>query len=102
VVTAVSDVGDEVGLPREFALEQNYPNPFNPETLIRYSVPASAHVRIGVYAVTGELVELLVDQAREAGRHEVWFDAREAASGVYLCRMEAAGRQFVRKLVLLR
>jgi len=102
VLTAVSDVGDEAGLPREFALEQNYPNPFNPETVIRYAVPAPVHVRLGVYAVTGELVELLVDERREAGRYEVRFDAREAASGVYLCRMEAAGRQFVRKLVLLR
>jgi hypothetical protein len=101
-VTSVTGLRGEEGLPREFALEQNFPNPFNPETAIRFALPAPAQVRLGVYALTGELIEMLVDGHLEAGNHEVRFAASGVASGVYLCRMEVAGKRFVRKLVLLR
>jgi len=101
-LVTVADVGKEEEPPQDFALEQNYPNPFNPETVLRLTLPVAAQVRLGVYALTGELIELLLDERRDGGRYEVRFDAGRLASGVYLCRMEVAGRSFVRKLVLVR
>jgi hypothetical protein len=93
-----------------FMLHESFPNPFNPSTELRYDLPVRAHVTLSIYDMLGQLVSTLVDEWQESGRQRYVFDARGLASGMYLCRMEAAaavtdgGEQFtaVRKLVLLR
>ncbi len=114
--TAVG-VQEEQGSPRAFALAQNYPNPFNPSTTIRFELPVSSDVRLGVYDVLGREVSALVNERRDAGVHEVKFDGSGLSSGVYFYRLwvrpldSAIGRdsksgagEFVqtRKLVLLQ
>ena len=97
-------------LPRMFMLHECFPNPFNPSTELRYDLPVRAHVTLSIYDMLGQLVNTLVDGWQEAGRQRYVFDARGLASGMYLCRMEAAatgtdgGEHFiaVRKILLLR
>ena len=105
VEMAIEDGGP---VPRTFSLSQNYPNPFNPETSIRYEVAKTGAVRLSLYALTGQLVQTLVDGERPAGSYSVTWDGRDhagrdVASGVYLCRMTAGGGyRATRKLVLVR
>ncbi len=65
-VTSVEDDVDSPSLPEKFSLAQNYPNPFNPETIIKYTVPATAvngaRVQLAVYNFKGERVRVLVDE----------------------------------------
>ncbi len=75
--------------PRKFCLAQNYPNPFNPGTTIRYELPTLSEVRLSVYDVLGREVSVLVNERRNAGSHEVRFDASQLSSGVYFYRMQA-------------
>jgi hypothetical protein len=89
-------------VPAEYFLAQNHPNPFNPSTRIEYGLPVRSVVRIAVYTTLGQQVAVLKGEEQEAGYHEVMFDARTLASGVYLCRMEAGSFVQVRKLVLVR
>ena len=44
----------------------------------------------------------LVDGYRDAGTHEVTFDASGLASGVYLYRLDAGEQSAVGKMVLLK
>ena len=74
--------------PEHFALKQNYPNPFNPQTIIRFGVPETSHVRLTVYDVLGREVQVLVNGQFAAGWHEVNFDATGLPSGMYLYRLE--------------
>ena len=83
------------------------PNPFNPETTIQYELPEVDVVRLSVYALTGQLVRILVDAERTAGTYSVIWDGRDGAgrdvaSGVYLCRMEVDDYLAVRKLLLVK
>jgi hypothetical protein len=86
----------------------NAPNPFNPRTTIRFTLGEPAAVTLGVYDVSGRLVnELVAGETRSAGAHEVAWDGRDdagraVASGVYLCRLEAGGLIQVRRMVLIR
>ncbi len=89
-------------LPTEFTLHQNYPNPFNPTTTIRYDVKQTGLVSVKVFDILGREVAVLVSGTVSAGFHKVTWDAQGLPSGLYLCRMEAPGFEYTRKLVLLK
>jgi len=88
-------------------LFQNYPNPFNSWTEIRYRLAGAGHVKLGVYDIRGRLVRMLLDGKVSGGHHRLVWDGkdwrgRDVSSGVYLLRMEAGGRSWTRKLVMVR
>ncbi|MCX7984485.1 MAG: endo-1,4-beta-xylanase [Bacteroidetes bacterium] len=80
----------------------NYPNPFNPTTRIQFTVPQRGYVRVSIYNLLGQEVSLLVDGYREAGTHEVIFDARDYAAGIYICTLETQNSRLNKKLVLMK
>jgi len=96
-----------VETPSAFALHGAVPNPFNPQTMVHFSLPASEHVRLGLYDIQGRLVRSLVDGVRGAGPQQVLWDGRDhsgrsVASGTYFARLEAGGLQSVKSMVLVR
>jgi polyhydroxybutyrate depolymerase len=88
--------------PEEFSLSQNYPNPFNPTTTIRCGLPHRSHVLLAVYNTLGQKVVDLVNGDMDPGYHEVQFDGRNFASGVYFCRLQAGDFVMTKELILLR
>jgi len=88
--------------PRTYVLNQNYPNPFNPSTTITYELPKSSVVRLSVYDLLGREVSVLVNERRNAGSHEVNFDAAGLSSGTYIYRLQAGDFVQTRRLVLLK
>jgi hypothetical protein len=86
--TTVTSVAGPTELPTEYALHQNYPNPFNPSTTIRYALPERSFVTLVLYNILGQRVVTLAEGEREAGYHEVRFEASGFASGVYLYRIQ--------------
>jgi hypothetical protein len=90
------------GLVREFALHPAYPNPFNPVTQLRFDLPSPGQVRLDLFDISGRLVRTLVDQQLTAGSHSVSVDMADAASGVYLARMNAGSFTATRKIVLVK
>jgi aminopeptidase N len=101
-VRAPASAGGTATLPSTVELDQNFPNPFNPETVIRFSLPSKSAVRLVVYDVLGRIVAVLVDGTKEAGRHEVRWNAGDVPSGIYLCRLEGEAQAPLRKLVLVK
>ncbi|UCD38508.1 MAG: T9SS type A sorting domain-containing protein [Fidelibacterota bacterium] len=89
-------------LPAEFALHQNYPNPFNPVATIEYELPQGSDVSLIVYDILGREVARLVDGYIEPGYHQVQWDGREFASGIYIARLLAAEYSKSIKMVLLK
>jgi hypothetical protein len=88
--------------PSQFALLGNFPNPFNPTTALSYQLSAYSRVSLRVYDTAGREVAELVKGWREAGAHEVTFDATGLPSGIYLARLQAGELTAVQKLVLLK
>jgi hypothetical protein len=89
-------------VPASYQLDQNYPNPFNPSTTIRYGLPHESQVTLMVYNTLGQVVSQIVSGEREAGYHEVRFDATGLSSGVYFYRLTAGDFVRTRKLLLAR
>jgi len=55
-----------------------------------------------VYDLHGREVSMLVNERRNAGYHEVRFDASGLSSGVYFYRLQAGTYVETRKLLLIR
>jgi hypothetical protein len=109
MLPTATSVESGTSVPYTFALEQNFPNPFNPITTIGYSVPGVGgqgarvgDVRLAVYDMLGREVAVLVNEARQAGSHEVRWDASALSSGVYYCRLTAGDRVETRMMTLLK
>ncbi|MCI0514228.1 T9SS type A sorting domain-containing protein [candidate division KSB1 bacterium] len=83
-------------------MDHNYPNPFNPSTTIEFSLPTSNHVVLKVYDVLGKEILTLVDETLAAGQHQVHFDARHLASGVYFYKIQAGDFTRMKKMVLMQ
>lgn len=98
----VSSVKQESIFPEQFALRQNVPNPFNPSTEIRFSIEKAGNVKLTVYDIQGRQVSQVVDAYRHAGEYAVHYDASGLASGIYVYRLESAGKLKHRKMVLTR
>ena len=89
-------------MPDKFLLMQNYPNPFNATTVIRYTLPEAVDVRIEIYNILGQRVEILFAGFQQAGEHAVVWDASDYPSGVYFARLEIAAQSSHIKMVLLK
>ncbi|HQI42444.1 MAG TPA: T9SS type A sorting domain-containing protein, partial [Ignavibacteriaceae bacterium] len=94
--------------PKEYALYQNYPNPFNPATTIKFALPFESSVKIVIYNLLGEKVEMLFDGVKEVGYHDIYWNASKLASGIYIYTIEAnsldGSKNFssVKKMVLMK
>lgn len=102
MISVINSNEENDELPREVVLKQNFPNPFNPSTVIRYELPITGDVRLEVYDMLGRRVATLVDAQKQAGRHEVSFDASDLASGVYMYRLRASGTVLTRQFTLIK
>ncbi len=91
----------------QLRLHPNQPNPFNPQTTIRFDLPLAEMVTLAVYDAAGRRVRVLVDEAKSAGSHRVQWDGRsedgrQAASGMYFCRLEAGSYCETRRMTLVK
>jgi len=89
-------------VPATYSLAQNYPNPFNPSTTTKFELPKSSDVKLSVCDLLGREVSVLVSKKRDAGVHEVKFDAAGLASGVYFYRLTAGSCVKTKKRLLAR
>ncbi|TKJ42434.1 hypothetical protein CEE37_01770 [candidate division LCP-89 bacterium B3_LCP] len=89
-------------IPADFGLGQNHPNPFNPSTNISFALPEASPVTLTVFNLQGSVVTELVNGWRDAGVHEVTFDASNLASGLYFYRIQAGNFTGVKKMMLVK
>ena len=93
--------------PRSFHLAQNYPNPFNHAAHISFTLQQPSAVSLQVFNTHGQLVATLVEGTRPAGTYQAVWDGRDdqdqaVSSGTYIVRLDAAGQQASRKMILIQ
>ena len=103
-----SGVGQEVAdAPPKAALESPRPNPASREASLTLRLRAPGRAQVGVFDASGRLVARLFDGDAPAGPLTLRWNGRdargrEAGSGVYWIRVEAAGERLTRRLVWVR
>ncbi|HEY3294544.1 MAG TPA: M1 family aminopeptidase [bacterium] len=89
-------------LPKEFRITSVSPNPFNSAAVVRFDLPKSATVRLRVFDLLGREQTTRDLGSLPAGTHQVAWDGTNAASGVYLFRLESEQECRVAKAILLK
>ncbi len=89
-------------LPAEFGLTGNYPNPFNSITSINYQLPTKSHIKIEIFNIMGQSVDLLLDSEVEAGYYSSIWNAKGFCSGIYFVSMTANDFVQSKKIVYVK
>lgn len=93
---------DVIGIPLTFSLQPAYPNPFNPTTTLQYSLMTETVVKIVIYDILGNQVEVLTHSEQFAGNHSVVWDASDISSGMYFVKMITPEFSQTQKLIFLK
>ncbi len=78
------------------------PNPFNPTTMIHFALDHEAQVTLRIYDVAGHEIARLLDGVRPAGEHQVIFEGRGLASGVYMALLRTDTDSARERLILTK
>ncbi|MGA2667299.1 MAG: T9SS type A sorting domain-containing protein [Ignavibacteria bacterium] len=93
---------DMKGNPDKFVLNQNYPNPFNPSTILSYTLKTDGAVKLTVYNLVGQVVQVVIDEYQIAGDYEYSFDATNLPAGIYLYRLQQGDYSSVKRMTLVK
>ncbi|MFC2111163.1 immunoglobulin domain-containing protein [Bacteroidota bacterium] len=88
----------------EFVLNSSisvYPNPYNDRTNIAYELYNEANVKVEVYNMIGERINVLVDKKQMTGVYKYQFSAQDLghSTGLYFLRIQINDRVFTKKLI---
>ncbi|MEP0862235.1 MAG: hypothetical protein HRF52_12440 [Ignavibacterium sp.] len=101
IAIVFSSINDYPITINDYYLYQNYPNPFNPTTKIGYRLKEDGYVKLYVYNIKGEVVDILVNQYQQGGYYEVEFNVGKGlqtdpqtliASGIYIYQIMVRGK----------
>jgi len=79
---------------------RNYPNPFNHETSISYALVNEGYVRLSVINGQGQEVGLLEAGIKEAGEHQLVFNATHLPEGLYFINLQTNEGSMTHKVVV--
>ena len=89
-----------IGGSQKFSLDQNFPNPFRGETIVRFTLPERANVKLMVFDMHGRMVKTLVSGSREKGTHAITVNSTTLTCGLYYYKLETENFSAVKKMTI--
>ncbi len=85
-------------------LSPNYPNPFRSQTNMTFTLKEPSRVTITIWNIVGQKVATIYDdQMMSEGAHPYsWDVTTDMPSGIYICKLNAAGEVLIRKMTLIK
>jgi hypothetical protein len=90
------------GTPNKFGLTSVYPNPFNPTTSVSFTLSDDSKIKLSVFDVRGNEVDIVFSDNLNAGEHTFTWDASDFASGVYYIQLNSASYSSMMKALLIK
>jgi len=100
LLTGIEPVSNTI--PAGFELKQNYPNPFNPNTVLEFSIPKNAFVKLAVFDALGREVNSLVNSDLKAGEYKINFSSTDLSSGTYYYKLISGDVVETKKMILVK
>lgn len=82
---------------------RNYPNPFNQQTEIEFEINQLDRVKISVYDLLGNEVEVIRNEIFEPGKYKMrWSPSKNISSSIYFLVAQTSNRKVVNKIILIK
>jgi hypothetical protein len=107
VVVSGPGVVDTPKLPRVLALSEATPNPAARDVAFTLDLPHAASVQLAIFDVQGREVWRASPRSYSAGSFPLTWSGRgafggRAGTGLYFARVRVAGREFIRRVAIVR
>ncbi len=89
-------------LPKEFSLGNAYPNPFNPSCTLPLTLDQDSHISVSLYDVMGHMKKSIFSGFMSAGAHDIYVNASDIPTGMYLIKVEHYSGSEMRKVLLIK
>ncbi len=84
----------------EFNLDRVYPNPTSGNVTVEFTTATAQRAQMTVINLIGEQVAVLFEGILPAGQHREVTDLSGLAAGIYMLRIDIAGKTTTRKLIV--
>ncbi len=106
-LTPLNSIDENEGLSLLNRLHQNFPNPFHELTTISFTLKEKDHVRIDIYNVKGQLINTLIDEEKDKGSHNLFWNGKNnndhpVSSGIYLFKMKTGEFTDFKKMIFVQ
>lgn len=88
--------------PSVLRLSKACPNPFNSTTTVGVELPVSSDVALSVFDLSGRLLESIYNGKLSSGTHRFLWEALERPAGIYFISLQAGGKLYLQKAVLVK
>jgi len=85
--TSTSAQAEEDALPKTLSLAAPWPNPTRGSLTVRFALPTASEVWIGIYDLSGRLVNTCLDHELRAGSYTFQPDLSDVRPGIYFLRL---------------
>ena len=89
-------------LPNSLSVNDPYPNPFNPETNINFRLIKNEKLKISVYDIKGNLVDILINKNLSATDYHFKWNASKFSSGLYFIEIKTLRDRIFKKVLLAK
>ena len=96
-----SGIEDEQN-PSSFILYNSYPNPFNASTTLTLQIANTSDVKISIYNILGEEIQILFDGKLNYGKYSYKFENNSLSSGIYIASFKINNKFYTHKLCLIK
>lgn len=79
-----------------------YPNPFTDETKLNITLTSPEKVTVVLYDILGKEADTLCSGRIISGTETITISNKQLSQGMYLCRITIGGKQYIRKIMLLK
>lgn len=79
-----------------------YPNPAKETANIRYQLNNSSVVKLAIFDLMGQEIELLVNENQQAGRYDYKLDTSDLTDGIYYCKLKTPSSTKTIKLIVVK
>ena len=94
-------------IPLQEGIRSIFPNPFNPCTTINYEMESAGSMELTIYNIKGQKVLGKTFEHSEKGNYKFLWDGcdekgKVCSSGIYTIRMKCRGRNYLRKVAIIK
>jgi len=83
-------------------IEENQIRPFSTRTSVSFTLSRDDKVKVELFSITGQLVEVAVNTVLKAGDHRIKIETSDISSGVYWLIISIPDTSISRKMTLLK